>query len=127
MRQDSSERNEIAGSFPGRAPLLKIGDNLLCTSPDGNNLVLREMKEGWKEIATLEGHEMTIYSTTMMGDKLVSGGWDNYVKVWDLSTKTCLVTLDIGIYVNSLCVDPATDTIWAGGYCGFTQKLQFSQ
>jgi WD40 repeat protein len=45
-------------------------------------------------------------AVTSDGSKIVSGAWDNTIKVWDLNTGQCLRTFNVKSSVGSLAVTP---------------------
>ena len=47
-------------------------------------------------------------------DILVSGSWDNTIKIWDLSTPACLSTVNVDSEVKSVAFSPCGKTIAAG-------------
>jgi WD40 repeat protein len=65
---------------------------------------------------TLEGHDHTVSCLVVHGDKLISGSYDNKIKVWSTDTWTCERTLeghgDDSVY--SLVVHG--DKLLSGGY-----------
>ena len=94
-------------------------------APCGNKLaaafnIYQGMKEGFKEggvkifsnqgsagfvcQSTLRGHGEAVSSLAFKPDDpnvLVTGSWDKTVKLWDLSTSTCLSTMNVGYVLKS--------------------------
>ncbi len=53
----------------------------------------------------LQGHTGVVFSFAISGGKLISGSFDNTIKIWDLNTNTCLATLQEHTdYVASLAI-----------------------
>lgn len=86
---EQSNKSSVVGSLEGRAPMVVAGDFLVCGNGSGMGLVVRQNKIGdFKELGELQGHEMIITSMAACGsDKVVSAGWDNLAKLWDLKTR----------------------------------------
>ena len=55
---------------------------------------------------------------------LYSGGWDNCVRSWDLTTFTRLDAIDLGQAVNCIRVDPDNGDIYVGANQGIVAKLR---
>ncbi|RKP11803.1 WD40-repeat-containing domain protein [Piptocephalis cylindrospora] len=79
----------------------------------------RRMEQAWRSLAMVANavsgaHREAVYCAQFQGDRLVSGGRDCQVKVWDLPTNQCLRSLS-GHCGSVLCLqfDPAH--IFTGG------------
>ena len=50
----------------------------------------------FKCLKTLNGHKYGVYSVAYSpdGTKIISGSWDNTIKIWDANTGQCLKTLE---------------------------------
>jgi WD40 repeat protein len=44
-------------------------------------------------VQTLQGHANTIGCLVVDGDSIISGSWDNTIKIWDKNTGNCIQTL----------------------------------
>jgi WD40 repeat protein len=72
-------------------------------------------------IRTLVGHKSSVVSVAITpdGTKIVSGGWDGMVKVWDIETGQELLSFRVtecDAMVSSLAIFPDGMKIVAGGY-----------
>ena len=65
----------------------------------------------------LKGHEQDIYSLDYFpsGDKLVSGSGDNTVKIWDVTTGQCLLTLSVEDGITTVAASPNMGKYIAAG------------
>lgn len=72
-------------------------------------------------------HSMIINAMVVMGDFLITAGYDGKVKKWkNLGTEPTLVEeIDTGKCINCLCLGP-TPTLYAGDSAGFIKRLRFS-
>ncbi|MGC1878122.1 MAG: F-box/WD40 repeat-containing protein, partial [Rhabdochlamydiaceae bacterium] len=68
--------------------------------------VQHNMKAGKYRLQTLEGHQHSVNSILVFGDKLISASSDRTIKIWDLSSGKVLQTLEgHQRWVNSILVD----------------------
>ena len=70
-----------------------------------------------KSLTTLEGHESTVWAIAADTIKIVSGGADNEIRIWDANTFICLKTLR-GHSKAVRCLDIGSDFIISGSTDG---------
>jgi WD40 repeat protein len=61
--------------------------------PEFVNHLRSNLSTGVCSVKTLRGHTHGVYSIVLEDGKLLSGSWDNTIKIWDLSNPTCIATL----------------------------------
>jgi WD40 repeat protein len=67
----------------------------------------------YKKVGVVNGHKNAVVSLSWVNaTTIVSGSWDRTIKVWDITSGTCLKTLSENTeYVNSVAVTPDGDHI----------------
>jgi WD40 repeat protein len=115
---------------PRPAVTLRNDARTLALSPDARRLavtsdwdVLLFDLDGWPTRGTILGRHQAVVSTVAFGPDgrtLLSGGWDNVVRVWDLDrgAERSSYTWPIGNRVVSLAVSPDGLRAAAGGDAG---------
>ena len=74
------------------------------SSKDRTIIIWNSTVEGWKR--TLKGHKKGVLSLVLCDNKLVSGGADALIKIWDVQKETCSGTL-YGHTGSVLCLNKA--------------------
>ena len=70
------------------------------------NVLLWDMKENGALIETYSGHEFTVMSVQLDGQRIVSASGDQTIKVWDIQRSQCETTLSKHTQVvMSVCAD----------------------
>lgn len=91
----------------------------LAYSPDGRREVHLWRPYQQDEPAVLRGHEHYIWSMafTAGGNTLITAGWDNTVRLWDVAARRELRAFDweIGHRVFAVAVSPDGSTAAAAG------------
>ena len=82
----------ITGNYERIESLLKINDNTIAVGAHHTIRVFNT--DNKKELYTLVGHEKTVCTMIKISeDKIVSGSYDNLIKIWDMNSHSCEYTL----------------------------------
>jgi WD40 repeat protein len=97
----------ITGNYERIQSLLKINENTLAA---GSQRTIRVFNiDNKKELFNLEGHEKGVCTMIKLNEnKMISGGFDNLIKIWDINEKCCEYTLyghDTTVFVVLLLQD----------------------
>ena len=97
----------ITGSYEIIQSLLKLNYNTLVA---GSHSTIRVFNtDNKKELYSLIGHEKSVCTLIKLSeDKIISGAYDNLIKIWNLKTKICETSLfghDTTVYVVLLLQD----------------------
>jgi WD40 repeat protein len=68
---------------------------------------------------TLHGHKNSVRSVCISNDgkKIVSGSWDDTIKIWEAQTGNNIKTLyGYKIFLNSVCISKDDKRIVSGGH-----------
>ena len=77
----------------GTEKMLANKHDLTCYELYRDHYLLEQrMKNGKAKVAYLTGHEDTVYCVAYFSGRLVSGGRDNSIKIWDVETGGCIET-----------------------------------
>ncbi|KAJ3062203.1 hypothetical protein HDU99_005294, partial [Rhizoclosmatium hyalinum] len=101
-----SSSNEVTSLFLTAGRLFSAGNDKLVTEWDVSSMVKGRTFRGHSAyVSCLTGTEGESEGVPG-GPRLFSGGWDGSVKVWDLVTGVCIVSLRVfeGRSVNSICL-----------------------
>jgi len=85
-------------------------------------------------IGSLEGHSESVYSLCRHHKNtrtIISGGADGEIRIWDLSTRSCMRTIKAHpLTVNDVSCSPNSDLILSvgsdGNVCGFSESSNFA-
>ena len=97
----------ITGNYERIESLLKINDNTIAV---GSHHTIRVFNtDNKKELYSLVGHEKSVCTMIKISeDKIVSGSYDNLIKIWDINSHSCEYTLyghDTTVFVVLLLQD----------------------
>ncbi|KAF8979920.1 hypothetical protein BGZ46_004838 [Entomortierella lignicola] len=119
-------RAQISGVQFGELPFIQGDDSFnFCTySPNGETLAMASGGKislyntlDWSKLRDLEGHRAMVSCLTFSptGTRLVSGGFDATVRIWDVDTLNLIhVFLGHGSYVTSVTCSPKENLIASG-------------
>uniref|UniRef100_A0A914XAE3 U3 small nucleolar RNA-associated protein 15 homolog n=1 Tax=Plectus sambesii TaxID=2011161 RepID=A0A914XAE3_9BILA len=104
--------------WPVEAVLLFPNDSLLATA-GGTVVKIWDLTAGGKQLAVLSHHHKTITSLTFAANhsRLLSGGLDKHVKVYDTATYEVVHSMDFPGAVLSVAISP-DDNVLAVGMTG---------
>ncbi|KAJ1961149.1 hypothetical protein GGI12_003410 [Dipsacomyces acuminosporus] len=71
---------------------LRFNDKWLATASKDRLVRVWRRDQGYETSFTLAGHNVAINAVHLCGDMLVSASGDRTIKVWDLTTRTCVLT-----------------------------------
>ncbi|XP_042232756.1 F-box/WD repeat-containing protein 11-like isoform X1 [Homarus americanus] len=129
ITQTKGQKNKftVIKSLEGRAPICVAGNNL--TFPDTSGLTIRvhdNTAGSYKLKGELKGHEMIITALGGVGeDRLLSAGWDNEARLWDLTSLKLLASCGLPGYTNGIAASQ-DGYIFAAGAGGFVCKMKIS-
>ncbi|XP_065221696.1 myosin heavy chain kinase B isoform X2 [Planococcus citri] len=88
----------------GHGPVCLTNDKVFFVNSDGRSICVLEANPGFKNLATLQGHEMIV--NAMNADHslniLYSGGYDKVLKSWDTNTFKSTASVSIGNCINAI-------------------------
>ncbi|KAK8732164.1 hypothetical protein OTU49_007218 [Cherax quadricarinatus] len=129
ITQTKGETNKftVTKSLDGRAPLCVVGGNLVVPEASGLSIIVYDnTSSAYTLRGQLQGHAMIITSLAGMSeDRLVSAGWDNTARVWDLHTLAPLTTTPCTLpgCPNTLAASP-DGCVFAAGIGGYLCKMK---
>ncbi|KAK4315218.1 hypothetical protein Pmani_013546 [Petrolisthes manimaculis] len=121
-----TSKSAVMASIEGRAPIAVVGDNLLVADAAGHSICVRDnIKKSYKVKGELKGHELIMTAMAGHGQRVVSGGWDNLLKLWDLTTFQQLGSCDLPACPSALAMSE-DGCIFATGGGGFVCKMKIT-
>jgi len=121
----------VSCTFPGRAPVRINGSDteLVCCNRKGMDIqVLRRShrEEPYSQVQLLSRHDMIVNSILMeeKGSRLVSGGWDQRLVIWELEGDSYKHKEDVSLesYVNVIC-GGREGCYYVGGKAGYLVRV----
>ncbi|XP_042894161.1 F-box/WD repeat-containing protein 7-like isoform X2 [Penaeus japonicus] len=125
-KNESNKFTVLSSTSEGRAPLYVTSDTLAYMDRAGMVVLIHDNNPGSHKLkGQLKGHDRIVTALSGVENFMVSAGWDNKVKLWDVNTFQELGSCDIPGCANGLAV---TDDklVFAGGIGGFVCKLKIS-
>ncbi|KAF6213178.1 hypothetical protein GE061_010894 [Apolygus lucorum] len=96
------------GAMIGRFPIRRVGDYVCFLDRSARNVFVHNStkEEKFKRVYNIKAHDMTISAMAACPGKehiMLTGGFDRYLKAWDLTTAKNIGRLDTGICINDIC------------------------
>ena len=117
MLLDWNENFEIRGrhkiAAAGLRCVLRAGELWFCGSSDHSIFALNN---GFREVEKLEGHRNTVFSICQIDkDRLVSGGRDARLCIWDLEGLKLLDSIDAhNLHIHALAMNESAGVLASG-------------
>lgn len=96
----------VKATIEGRSPFCIAGSRLCFLTRDGRNICLHDnsIAKRFPRIAELTASELIINALASASDDvLFSGGYDNTVKKWNLTSLACEGSVNLNSCINGLC------------------------
>ncbi|XP_069980532.1 F-box/WD repeat-containing protein sel-10 isoform X1 [Penaeus vannamei] len=123
---ESNKFTVISSTSEGRAPLYVTSDTLAYLDRTGMMVLIHDNTPSSYQLkGQLKGHERIVTALSGMGTFMVSGGWDNKVKLWDVTSFQELGSSDVPGCANGLAVTE-DKLVFAAGVGGYVCKLKIS-
>ncbi|XP_065341686.1 myosin heavy chain kinase A [Cloeon dipterum] len=124
LLSEQSSFTQNKATFPGRAPMTIVNDNVYYMTRDGRTVeAVGTAKNKYAKIATMKGHNQIVNCMTHTDKYLFTAGWDNHVRVWDLQTHKCYANVDAGVYINAMESNADGSAVFAGGANSLLVKI----
>lgn len=95
----------IKATHQGRSPLCFVGNYFCFLSRDGRNIRIHEanLDKKFPLVKEIIASELIINALGPATENIVySGGYDFTVNKWDLSSSTCLGSINLGCCINAI-------------------------
>jgi hypothetical protein len=119
------------GLPPAHVLLFDAGQQLLITGNYAGQIQVWRASEGcrkWELAYTLSAHQGIVRTLTQLpNNRLVSGGEDGKLKVWNLATKACEQEMTHADFVQSTAWLPDTQQLISASYDGTLKLWEISQ
>ncbi|XP_019100641.1 PREDICTED: zinc finger CCCH domain-containing protein 59-like [Camelina sativa] len=87
----------LNGSVGGQVNAMAVGHGMLCAGTSSGSISVWKVtdteSDPFKYLTSLEGHSGEVKCFVVGGQRLYSGSVDKTIKVWDLDTLQCVMTL----------------------------------
>jgi WD40 repeat protein len=103
--------------------IVQVNDKTLASAADDKMIIIWDINCDNAE-AVFYGHDDKVYALIVANEKIISGSRDKTVKIWDLESKDCLLTIPCEDKIYSLAFSNNKQYLFVGLGCGDIEAFQ---
>jgi predicted NACHT family NTPase len=103
--------------------VVQVNDKILASAADDKMIMIWNID--YDDVnAVFSGHDDKVYALIVANEKIISGSRDKTVKVWNLESKDCLLTIPCEDKIYSLAFSNNKQYLFVGLGCGDIEVFQ---